>query len=374
MGKSKPTQGSAKRSTGRQSGRRPYSNPSHELIFYRDDVTASGRTMTNSEIREQSSQSTRFNRLRPESDGTFAPPPVFGTPALQRPAPQPSTPPHVSPLYGSLSPPGDCPELVFSGEANMPYNSDIFLAYCVSQPDGTYHMANLAEIQDRHPNFVVDAGRPGSLAATMDAGDHVWKPISQDRDLATRLNVPEDTAGWALVKKPATSAQLPIGRARSSIESIHNPNMSTSSRGSSAAGPNREQSHGNVESFDGAPPAACPRPYYRYSAAYLKALSFTAPFKLTEEDYINSERAQAIINDGLQESLAAPLSGNSMAYSSPTYAGASNPFDSPTRRPHHIYDWRSAGQWVDSLTETHDRADADGGTMLWPRNPSLGER
>ncbi|GAB7340360.1 hypothetical protein MBLNU457_6805t1 [Dothideomycetes sp. NU457] len=374
LGKFKPAQGSAKRSTGRQSGRRPHSNPSHELIFHRDDVTASGRTMTNSELREQSSQSTQFNRLRPESDGTFAPPPVFGTPAVHRPAPRPSTPPSVSPAFGSPSPPPECPELVFSSEANMPVSSDIFLAYFVIQPDGKYRMANLAQVRERQPNFIVDAAPPASLTATMDAGDHVWKPISQDRNLAVRLNVPEDTAGWALVKKPVNSAQPSTERARGPAESLHAANMSTPSRGSSNAGSNHDQSRGNIRSFDGASPAEVPRPYYRYSAAYLKALSFTAPFSLTEQDYINAERASAIINDGLQESMAAPLSGNSMAYTSPTYAGASNPFDSPTRRPHHLYDWRNAGQWVDSLTETDDRADSDGGIMLWPRNPGLGER
>lgn len=256
----------------------------------------------------------------------------------------------------------------------MPVKPEIFLACCVSQPDGKYRLANLAQVQGYHPDLAVDATRPGSLGATMDAGDHVWKPISQDRALAARLNVPVDTAGWVLVPKPATSAQLPIRHARSSNESMPNANISTPSRGSSTAGSNHEQSHGNVKSFDGASSAALPRPYYRYSAAYLKALSFTAPFSLTEEDYINAEKAQAIISEGLQESLAAPLSGNSMAYVSPTYAGASIPLDSPTRRPHHIYDWRNAGQWVDSLTETHDKADSDGGIMLWPGKPSLGER
>jgi len=376
MRKTKSSEGSAKRSTGRQSApstqsRRPYSNPSHELIFHRDDVTASGRIMTNSEIREQSAQSARFNRLRPERDGSFAPPPVFGTPAAKLPTPKPSTPQHVTPLYGSPSPPRECSALEFSLDPGVNVK-DMVLTYCILRPDGTYRIANVADVQMRQPNAAIGAGPLGSFGAPIEAGNHVLRPVFQDKDLATRLNLSETTAAWALVQEaPAAAFQTTSERARNSTECI-SVDVSTPSRGSSATRQNPIESQVIVDGFDGAAPAPAARPFYRYSSAYLKALSFTAPFKLTEDDYINAEIAQAIITDALEESMAAPLSSNSMAYVSPTYAGHS--MVSPTPRTSHVHDWRGAGQWVDGMARTHESAGEDGGIMLWPRNPSLGER
>jgi len=377
MGKIKPNGGSAKRSGGRRStpstqSRRPYTNSSHELIFHRDDVTASGRTMTNSELREQSSQSARFNRLRPEKDGTFAPPPVFGAPALNPSTPEPASPQHVGPAYGSPSPPQECPALD-SSLARGENVKDMVLAYCIMQADGTYRIANIADVQLRQPHSANDAGVPGLFDATGEVNSqHVLKPVFQDKYLAARLNLSESTAAWALDQRTLTiGGQSRSQPAASSTES--DPTEATTpARVGSAHCQSSIDAQLNVSNSDGLSTDAAARPFYRYSSAYLKALSFTAPFKLTEDDYINAEIAQAIITDALDESMAAPLSSNSLPYTSPTYAN--HKVVSPTHGVSRIYDWRNAMQSGDSMAQTYESAGEDGGIMLWPQNPSLGER